>query len=118
MGLATATRLAGNGDRIVIADLPGPRLDAAGAALTAAGADHLLAPLDIRNVAECRRVVEAAAEWGNGLDILINAAGVWLEGPSAEVVEEDWDRILSVNLKGAFFLISAAIPHLTRTRGT
>lgn len=118
MGLATAKRMAGNGDRIVIADLPGARLDAAAAALTQIGADHLIAPLDLRDIEACRRVVNDAAEWGDGLDILINAAGVWLEGPSAEVREEDWDRILSVNLKGAFFLISAAIPHLTRTRGT
>jgi len=118
MGLATARRLARNGDRIVIADLPGPRLDAAGEALGEMGADRLVASLDIRDVKACRSVVEAAAEWGNGLDILVNAAGVWLEGSSADVTEEDWDRVQSVNLKGAFFLISAAIPHLTRSRGT
>jgi NAD(P)-dependent dehydrogenase (short-subunit alcohol dehydrogenase family) len=118
MGLATAKRLAGQGDRIVIADLAGPRLDAAAAVLAQMGADHLIAPLDIREVTACRAVVVAAAEWGCGLDILVNAAGLWLEGSSAAVSEEDWDRILSVNLKGAFFLISAAIPHLIRTRGT
>jgi len=118
MGLATAKRLARNGDRIVIADLPGPRLDAAAEALGEMGADRLVAPLDIRDVKACRRVVEAAVEWGNGLDILVNAAGVWLEGSSAGVAEEDWDRVHAVNLKGAFFLISAAIPHLTRSRGT
>lgn len=118
MGLATAKRLAGSGDRIIIADLPGARLDAAAAVLAEMGADRLIAPLDIRDVSACRSVVETAAQWGGGLDILVNAAGVWLEGSSADVSEEDWDRVLSVNLKGAFFLISAAIPHLIRTRGT
>lgn len=118
MGLATARRLAESGDRIVIADLPGARLDQAADVLSRMGADRLIAPLDIRDVSACARVVAAAAEWGDGLDIVINAAGVWLEGPSANVSEEDWDRILSVNLKGAFFLISAAIPHLVRSRGT
>lgn len=118
MGLATAKRLAGNGDRIIIADLPGPRLDAAADVLAQMGADRLIAPLDIRDVSACRGVVETAAQWGKGLDILVNAAGVWLEGSSADVDEKDWDRVLSVNLKGAFFLISAAIPHLIRTRGT
>jgi NAD(P)-dependent dehydrogenase (short-subunit alcohol dehydrogenase family) len=117
MGFATAKRLAGRGDRIIIADLPGPRLDEAGSALARMGADHLLASLDAREVSACRDVVAAAAEWGDGLDILVNAAGVWLEGPSAEVSESDWDRVLSVNLKGAFFLISAAIPHLACKRG-
>lgn len=118
MGLATAKRLAGSGDRIIIADLPGVRLDAAAAVLAEMGADRLVVPLDIRDASACKRVVEIAAQWGGGLDILVNAAGVWLEGASADVSEEDWDRVLAVNLKGAFFLISAAIPHLTRTRGT
>jgi len=118
MGLATARRLAGTGDRIIIADLPGARLDSAADVLSRMGADRLVAPLDIRDVSACARVVAAAAQWGEGLDIVINAAGVWLEGASAEVSEAAWDRILSVNLKGAFFLISAAIPHLIRTRGT
>jgi len=118
MGLATAKRLAERGDRIVVADLPGAGLDAAGVALADIGADRLICALDIRDIGACRRVVEAAAQWGGGLDILVNAAGLWLEGPSAGVSEEDWDRILSVNLKGAFFLISAAISHLTRSRGT
>jgi NAD(P)-dependent dehydrogenase (short-subunit alcohol dehydrogenase family) len=86
--------------------------------LSQMGVDRLIAPLDIRDVSACAGVVATAAQWGDGLDIVVNAAGVWLEGASADVGEEDWDRVLSVNLKGAFFLISAAIPHLIRTRGT
>ncbi len=117
MGLATAKRFASKGDRIIIADLPGERLDAAAAALAGMGADRLIAPLDIKDVSNCERVVAAAVEWTGGLDVLVNAAGVWLEGPAAEVREEDWDRVLSVNLKGAFFMTSAAIPHLIRARG-
>jgi NAD(P)-dependent dehydrogenase (short-subunit alcohol dehydrogenase family) len=118
MGLATAKRLAARGDRIVIADLPGPRLDAAASALAQMGADFWTAPLDIREVGACREVVRTAATWGDGLDILVNAAGVWVEGPSMDASEQDWDRTLAVNLKGAFFLISAAIPHLMRSRGS
>lgn len=118
MGLATAKRLAARGDRVVIADLPGPRLQAAASSLAQMGADHLAAALDLRDVVACRETVEAAATWGDGLDIVVNAAGLWLEGASTDVREDDWDRILAVNLKGAFFLISAAIPHLIRTRGT
>ncbi|TGU41937.1 SDR family oxidoreductase, partial [bacterium M00.F.Ca.ET.152.01.1.1] len=43
--------------------------------------------------------------------------GVWLEGPASEVREEQWDLVLDVNLKGAFFLISAAISHLAAAQG-
>lgn len=80
--------------------------------------EHLILPFDIRRIDECQAVVAMAAEWGGGLDILVNGAGVWLEGPSQSVSESDWDRVLSINLKGAFFLINSAIAHLERSRGT
>ncbi len=117
MGLATALRFAADGARLVLADLPGPRLQEAEARIAATGADVLALGLDIRSAAACREAVTAAAAWGGGLDVLVNAAGVWLEGPAAAVVEDDWDRVLDINLKGAFFLISAAISHLAATRG-
>ncbi|TIW79079.1 MAG: SDR family NAD(P)-dependent oxidoreductase, partial [Mesorhizobium sp.] len=78
MGLATGLRLAADGERIALADLPGPKLDAAVAKIVATGADAVGLPLDIRSVAACRDVVAKARNWGGGMDILVNAAGVWL----------------------------------------
>ncbi|HET7294623.1 MAG TPA: SDR family oxidoreductase, partial [Vicinamibacteria bacterium] len=52
------------------------------------------------------------------LDCLVNAAGLWTEGPAEETREEDFDRVLGVNLKGLFFLSAAAIPHLVETGGS
>ncbi|TPI60188.1 SDR family oxidoreductase [Mesorhizobium sp. B3-1-3] len=117
MGLATGLRFAADGERIALADLAGPKLDAAVAKIAATGADVIGLPLDIRSVDACREVVGKAKEWGGAIDILVNAAGVWLEGPASEVEEEQWDLVLDVNLKGAFFLISAAIPHLSAAQG-
>ncbi|NTE65527.1 SDR family oxidoreductase [Agrobacterium tumefaciens] len=117
MGVAIARKLALGGDKITIADLPGPRLDAVAHVLAEIGAPYHIVELDIRSVARCREAVSAAAGWGGGIDILVNAAGVWLEGPSEEVEEQGWDRVFDVNLKGAFFVTSAALPHLVRSRG-
>ncbi|WP_210239787.1 SDR family NAD(P)-dependent oxidoreductase [Mesorhizobium sp. B4-1-1] len=117
MGLATGLRFAADGERIAPADLAGPKLDAAVAKIAATGADAIGLPLDIRSVAACRDVVGKAREWGGAIDILVNAAGVWLEGPASEVEEEQWDLVLDVNLKGAFFLISVAIPLLSAAQG-
>ncbi|MGO4128162.1 SDR family NAD(P)-dependent oxidoreductase [Inquilinus sp. YAF38] len=117
MGIEIARAFAAAGDRITVADLPGDRTLAAAAVLAEIKADGIVIELDIRSVEQCRRAVERAAAWGEGIDVLVNAAGVWLEGPSAEVAEDEWDRVLDVNLKGAFFMISAAIPHLVRSRG-
>jgi NAD(P)-dependent dehydrogenase (short-subunit alcohol dehydrogenase family) len=117
MGLATALRFARDGARLVLADLPGDRLQDAAARVAAAGAEVLDIAFDIRSAAACRDAVDGAMAWGGRLDTLINAAGVWLEGPAEGVAEDQWDRVLDINLKGAFFLISAAIPHLAASRG-
>ena len=72
---------------------------------------------DIRKPAHCNAVVAAAIEAAGRLDALINAAGVWREGPVEAFSEEDFDLVLDVNLKAAFFMCAAAIAHLRQTRG-
>lgn len=111
MGVAIARRFVAHGDRVALADLAGPNLDAQTRAL---GDRAAAIPVDIRRPESCDAAVAAALDWAGRIDILVNAAGVWLEGPAAGVAEADWDRVLDVNLKGAFFLIRAALPHLPR----
>jgi NAD(P)-dependent dehydrogenase (short-subunit alcohol dehydrogenase family) len=79
--------------------------------------DVLAIVADLRTVDDCRRAVADAAGWAGRLDAVVNAAGVWTEGPSAETTEDEWDRVVDINLKGLYFVCSAAIPHLTATRG-
>jgi NAD(P)-dependent dehydrogenase (short-subunit alcohol dehydrogenase family) len=62
-------------------------------------------------------VAQAATVHGR-LDCVVNAAGLWTEGASAETTEDDWDRVVGVNLKAAYFVSSAAIPHLVTTSGS
>lgn len=118
MGLATALRFAADGERIVLADLPGARLEEAGRQVADTGAQVRTLAVDVTSVEQCRRAVDEAAAFGDGLNVLVNAAGLWLEGPAEAVEERDWDRILDVNLKGAFFLCAAAIPHMARSGGS
>lgn len=72
---------------------------------------------DLREVARCRAAVADAVAWGGRLDAVVNAAGVWTEGPSDLTEEDEFDRVLDVNLKGLYFVTAAAIPHLEATRG-
>ena len=82
------------------------------------GGEHVLSlTADVRNVADCRRVVNDSAAWRGRLDAVINAAGVWTEGPSSDTTEEEWDRVVDTNLKGVYFICSAAIAHLANSRG-
>jgi NAD(P)-dependent dehydrogenase (short-subunit alcohol dehydrogenase family) len=117
MGRAIGHRLGATGDHIAIADLPGAGLDQARDALSSAGVDVLPIPLDIRDPHQCTAAVEAAQSWHGRLDVVVNAAGIWLEGPSIDVTPQQWDQVLGVNLKGAFFVCRAAIPHLIARRG-
>jgi NAD(P)-dependent dehydrogenase (short-subunit alcohol dehydrogenase family) len=79
--------------------------------------DSLAIRADLRNVGDCRSAVEQAVAWGGRLDAVVNSAGLWTEGPCDETTEADWDRVMGVNLKGLYFLTSAAVPHLKRTEG-
>ncbi|MGZ4703145.1 MAG: SDR family NAD(P)-dependent oxidoreductase [Ilumatobacteraceae bacterium] len=83
----------------------------------AAGDNVLPIRADLTHVDQCRRAVADAVAWTGRLDAVVNAAGVWTEGPSTETTEAEWDRVLDLNLKGLFFVSSAAIPHLISTRG-
>lgn len=94
--------------------------DANAAGLAELGKRHTLVGslvADIRTPAACNAVVSAAIEAAGQLDAVINAAGVWREGPVESFSEEDFDLVLDVNLKASFFICAAAIPHLRKTRG-
>jgi NAD(P)-dependent dehydrogenase (short-subunit alcohol dehydrogenase family) len=114
MGAAIAARLCADGYAVAIADLESERLTAAVETVREAGGEALAVPLDIRKIAACAAAVESVLAWRGRLDVVVNAAGVWREGAAVTMTEEDWDIVLDVNLKGAFFLIQAAIPHLGR----
>lgn len=64
--------------------------------------------VDVSNVGDVREMVEKVAQTFGGLDILVNAAGMNIRKPVLEFTEEDWDRLMNVNLKGAFFVAQAA----------
>ena len=113
IGSAVVRRFAAAGWRIVAADLEA-------AALARLPEAQVVARLagDIRTAAACRALVGQAIAAAGRLDALVNAAGVWREGPVAECSEADFDAVVDVNLKGTFFLCSAAIPHLEATGGS
>jgi NAD(P)-dependent dehydrogenase (short-subunit alcohol dehydrogenase family) len=117
IGLATAERLQRDGLRLVLADVDAPGLERATASLTAAGAMALGVATDVRSVADCERAVATAIERFGRLDVLVNCAGVWVEGPTDTMTEGDWDRVVDVNLKGTFFMCRHAIPALESSGG-
>ncbi|MBF6604945.1 MAG: SDR family oxidoreductase [Chloroflexi bacterium] len=117
IGLATAERFAADEAAVALVDRDAAGLDVAVATISAAGGTALGIVADVRVVADCERSVAAAVDRFGRLDALVNSAGVWVEGPSDTMTEDDWDRVVDVNLKGTFFMCRHAIPALERTGG-
>ncbi len=113
LGRALAQRFHQGNWRVVVTDQNAAGLAQLGHEMPLAGS----IPADLRTAAACRDVVERTLGRVGRLDALVNAAGIWREGPVEEFSEEDYDLLMAVNLKAPFFMCSAAIPHLKETRG-
>jgi NAD(P)-dependent dehydrogenase (short-subunit alcohol dehydrogenase family) len=117
IGRAVVERFLALGDAVTLADVDGERLAKAAAELGGDGRVLSTAVADVRSVADCEATVRAAVDAHGRLDVLVNCAGVWVEGPTEQMTEEQWDRTVDVNLKGTFFACRHAIPHLLRSEG-
>ena len=72
---------------------------------------------DVGNSAQMKGLIEETVARFGGLDILVNSAGVRTNGSITDITEEDWDRTLDANLKGAFVLSRLAIPEMKKRGG-
>lgn len=115
MGRASAERFLLDGAQVFIADIAPERLAQASEEI---GSERLRTlAMDVTAVADSERVVASVLEDAGRLDVLVNAAGVWVEGNSDEMSEAQWDRTVDVNLKGTFFSCRYAIPALEQSGG-
>src|SRR6516165_6043579 len=72
---------------------------------------------NIGEAADCRRVLREVIEQHGRLDILVNNAGITIDRTVAKMTDEDWHKVIAVNLSGAFFMAQAAVEHMIG-RGT
>ena len=117
IGLAVALRLARDGARLALTDRAGPALDAASAALQAAGHQPAVLPCDLTCHADLEAVVDAAAaRWGR-LDVLVNNAGFQHVAPLEEFPTERFEAMLQVMLVAPFVATKRAFPLMRRQGG-
>lgn len=117
LGLATATRLAGEGARVAICARRGPHLEATAATLReATDAEVLAVTADVARADDCRRFVDQAAAAFGGVDILINNAGTSAAHGLEEVDDALWQADIDLKLMAAVRLCRAVIP-IMRERG-
>lgn len=117
IGKAIAMRLAENGANIVINDIPqSEELDKTCAEISRSGVEAIGVKGDVRNIDDMNTLVNTAVEKFGILDIFVNNAGITRDGLMLRMSEEDWDSVLSINLKGVFNGTKAAIKPMMRQR--
>jgi NAD(P)-dependent dehydrogenase (short-subunit alcohol dehydrogenase family) len=112
IGGACALAYAGAGASVAIVDRDQRALDALGDDLAAIGARYELIQADLTEHGSGARVVAEVVERLGGLDVLLHAVGINDRRPILEFTEDEWDRILQVNLSSVFGLAQAAGRHM------
>jgi len=102
IGLACAHRLANEGAKIVLSDIDEDTGETAEAGLKEAGAETVFIHCDVGERLDVRNLVKGALDAFGQIDILVNNAGIVHTADFLDLEEEDFDRVLRVNLKGAF----------------
>lgn len=115
IGYAVADALAAAGANVVICARSAEDVTRACRELTERGEGRVVGvTCDMRDHDEVRRLIGRAVEEFDGLDVLVNNAGVGVFAPIDELSIEEWHRVLDTNLNGVFYACHEAIPHMKR----
>jgi NAD(P)-dependent dehydrogenase (short-subunit alcohol dehydrogenase family) len=118
MGLATAQAFAESGAAVVLADRNEQTLRTATAELTSAGRQALGVACDVSDEEQVAGLVDHAVETFGRLDFAFNNAGVeQATAAAADITEEEWDRIVAINLRGVFLCMKYEIPLMLEQGG-
>jgi len=112
LGHEIALQFAREGARVVIADLNEQAAADAAQRLTVAGHEALGIAVDVANEAQVSAAVDRAAKHFGSLDVLVSNAGIQIVKPLEEFSFEEWKRMLSIHLDGAFLTTRAALRHM------
>ncbi len=121
IGRVTALGLSRQGARVALCDLNASGLAGVAATMQGAGGQARVVELDVSDQAQATRAIDSIVQaWGR-LDVLVNAAGIasagqTSRGPVLTMAEQDWDRIMDVNLLGTVYCAQAAARHMMRQR--
>ncbi len=116
-GKATATLFAREGAKVLLVDRVAAQAEATLATIREAGGEASVLEADVTRNDDCQAVAEAAVERYGGLHVLFNNVGIMGRGSVVDVNEEDWDRVLDVNLKSMMLTSKYAVPRMAEGGG-
>ncbi len=117
IGRDIALALASDGADVAICDVNIEAAQKTAADIEAKGRKSLALKANVAVSAEVTAMVDQIVTALGRIDILVNNAGITRDGLILRMKEEDWDLVLSINLKGAFNCAKAALKHMTKQRG-
>ncbi len=116
IGAALALGLAGDGLAVILVDIQEAKLEEVAERIRQAGGRALSFQADVSRFDQAAAVVEAVVKEHEGLDYLVNNAGITRDNLVMRMREEEWDAVLAVNLKGVFNFCRAAIRPMVNKR--
>jgi NAD(P)-dependent dehydrogenase (short-subunit alcohol dehydrogenase family) len=118
IGRAASHLLAREGARVAVTDVLEDEGRSAAEAIRGLGQEAAFFRLDVTDESEVRKVFAEIRRAFGKIDVLVNNAGI--SGPSRpthEILEEEWDRVMAVNVKGVFFCTKHVIPYMREAGG-
>jgi 3-oxoacyl-[acyl-carrier protein] reductase len=113
IGAAIAGRLARDGACVAVADLDDEAAAQEAERITRAGGGAFAVRLDVADSGSARQAVQTVIEREGRLDVLVNNAGIaGLAAPVVDYPEDEWRRILAIDLDGVFYCCKAVLPHM------
>jgi NAD(P)-dependent dehydrogenase (short-subunit alcohol dehydrogenase family) len=117
IGRATALLFAREGAAVSVVDVDEAGGQAVAQMIVDEGGQAISVRCDVTQAEDCQRAVQQTVDELGGLDILFNNAGIIRRATVIDMTEEEWDRVLAVNVKSIFLLSKYAIPVMTQAGG-
>lgn len=117
IGAETARVFAREGALLAIADVNSQAADEMVAEIKDSGGQSIAVEVDVTDSAQVAAAIAECVKAYGKLDILFNSAGIVIEGDVTDLAEDDWDKVMDVNVKGTFLMCKHAIPEMIRNGG-
>jgi NAD(P)-dependent dehydrogenase (short-subunit alcohol dehydrogenase family) len=113
IGKATCVRLAREGGRVAVLDINDDGNETV-QEITKAGGEAVFVKTDVSNSSQVQAAVKAAVDKWGAVHVVVNDAAMMTFKPIVELPDEDWDKVLGVNLRSVFLFCKYAVPHMPR----
>jgi len=116
LGRGISKQLALESMHVVLADLARDHVNRFADEIKASGGSALGIEVNVASRESTKRMAQKVIETFGQIDVLVNNAGVIVVAPVTDLKEEDWDKVIDVNLKGTFLCTQAVVPHMIQKK--